>query len=338
MLSRFKAVRNRAVSLSAPVIAGLLLTGCGTGTAGVSGAASATPGGTTSSQALAAVHAYDRGNNTVNKSFDVKGLDHLETVPLRTSSQAYMKIDQELRAPVPPINNSNPKFVIPAQSGYPRWFLSISQRIRGGVPSPQPTYTVFVQKDTSAPFLAAYELTPTDDEPLPKLARGPEGAPSAVTSGNGLAIPLGDLDEEITDHYVKGLAGQDDFAPSETLDNQLGAGYTLGVKALQKEGVSLRRSVDHDIPQRYALRTSEAGALVFSAVVVRDQLTSASPGHLAKLRSGSNDAALLGKPEGATAKQFTIERLEMFMTYVPTTASHAKVKVMAYSETGISIR
>jgi hypothetical protein len=337
MLSRFKTVRNLAVAVSALVASGLLA-GCGTGTVDTSSEAPAKPGDITPAQALAAVQAYDRGNNRVNKTFDAAGIAHLETVPLSTSSQAFMKIDQELRQPIPVISNTDPKFVIPAQSGYPRWFLSISRRMVGAVPSPQPTYTIFTQKSKSAPFLAAYELTPTDQEQIPSLALAHNGAASAVTSGKELVIPPADLGKEITDHYVKDLAGKDDFETSETLDNQLGAGYNLGVKALQNEGVSLSRSVDYNIPQRYALGTSDGGALVFSAVEVKDQLKSVKSGSLATLRSGSNDAALLGKPVGATAKHFTIVRLEMFMTYIPTTASNAKAKVMAYSETGISIR
>ncbi|MER6084749.1 hypothetical protein [Streptomyces sp. NPDC001833] len=332
-----RITRGRTALVSA-VTAAMLLAGCGSQKAPATLQKQGRSSDITPAQAQQAAQAYEKGNNRINAAMDAAGISQLETQPLSTSSQAWMKISKVLAQKVPPISSANDTFAIPAQTGYPRWFLDISQRSRGGVPYPQPTYSVYVQDSASTPFRVAYALTPTDQETLPAFQRDTKGSALAVTSDAGLAVRFDDLGRDITDHYLKHLFGKDAFTTSDALDGQLATGYDLGQVALKKRGILLARTLTQSPRPTYALRTSDGGALVFNAVQVTDTLTSADGHTMASLRAGSYEAALLGQPKGARAKKFTIRRLEMFMTYVPLQSSGRKAKVMTYSEAVLSVK
>ncbi|MFG2480740.1 hypothetical protein [Streptomyces fagopyri] len=321
------------------LVGAALLAGCGTvGQAAEPKQSPPAAPAVTTAQLATVVRTYDQKNNEVNASVDSNGLAAIETPPLRTSSQALMAISKSLGQKASRITSTNPRFVVPAQPGYPRWFLSISQRVIGGVPSSQPTYDVYYQETPSDPFLAAYALTPTDQETVGPFALNSAGAAEPVISGTGLLIAPADLGQAITSHYVQGLRDKDDFAYSAPLDDMLGNGFTLGRQVLGTRGIALTRAVKSVAPQVFALRTADGGVLTFTSVTVTDHLQAKTAKSTASLRAGSNDAALLGKPAGATAKSFTIDRLEMFMTYIPTKTSGTKAKVLAYSETGVSVK
>jgi hypothetical protein len=315
-----------------------LLTGCGSATRTTGSAPRQAGTSVTPAQAAAVVQTYEQKNNAVNATADSAGLATIETSPLRSADQALMTISTTLKQKASVITDTNTQAVIPAQSGHPHWFLSISRRVIGGVPASQPTYDIYVQDGSSSPFLAAYALTPIDQEDIGPFALNKAGAATSVTSTAGLLMAPSDLGRAITDHYVRGLRTKDAFGYSAALDDSLGTGFNEGVKVLKSRGIALTRAVASVDPQSYALRTADGGAVAFTAVTVTDRLVATTPKAMASLRAGSNDAALLGKPKGATAKSFTINRLEMFMTYIPTKAAGTKVKVLAYSETAVSVK
>ncbi|MFI8007615.1 hypothetical protein [Streptomyces sp. NPDC086010] len=330
---------RRARSAHAYVAALCVLSAaCGTATERPLTPAMSHAGVLSQAKALAVVQAYDRENNRVNGSLDISGIAGIETDPLRASSVAWMTVSKRLRTPIPAIRSTEPKFAIPKETANGQWFLTICQRVKGGVPSPQPSYVVYAKPVGTGTFRAAYSLTPTEYEKIPDLAYDSSGAALATSSPRDLAVAPADLGRAITDHYVKHLSGKDALAFSKPLDEQLGAGYNLGVSALAKRDVVLKREVDSSPSPWFALRAKNGGALVFSTARVTDTLKSRKPGGRASLRAGSNDAALLGKPEGATAPRFTIRRLEMFMSFVPPANSGGKVKVLAFSETATSVR
>lgn len=318
----------------------LVLAGCGSATSVATRAAGVAPVASpalTTSQAAAVVQAYEKQNNAVNAAADSKGLPDIEQAPLLTADQALMTVSTNLAQKVPTITDTATQYVVPALTGYPRWFLAISERVIGGVPSSQPTYNIFVQDSPSAPFRAAYAQTPVDQENVGPFALNAAGAATPVDSGTGLLLTPTDLGRAITTHYVQGLRGKDAFSYSAPLDADLGTGYDEGVQVLKSRGVALSRALQEEIPQSYVLRTADGGALAFTADVVTDHLVATTAKANASLSPGSNDAALAGKPQGVSAKAITVERLEMFMTYIPTKASGMQAKVLAYSETGVSV-
>jgi hypothetical protein len=323
------------------LLTGLLLAGCGSASSiatSASGVHTAAAPSLTTAQAAAVVQAYEKQNNAVNAAADSKGLPNIEQGPLLTADQALMTISTNLKQNVPTITDTDTQYVIPAVTGYPRWFLAISERVIGGVPSSEPTYNIFVQDSPSAAFRAAYAQTPVDQESVGPFALDSAGAATPVDSGAGLLLTPSDLGRAITAHYVQGLRGKDAFSYSVPLDADLGTGYVEGVQVLKSRGVALSRTLQEEIPQSYVLRTADGGALAFTADVVTDELVSTGSKATASLGAGTNDAALAGKPQqGVTAKTITVDRLEMFMTYIPTKASGIQAKVLAYSETGVSV-
>jgi hypothetical protein len=60
-------------------------------------------------------------------------------------------------------------------------------------------------------------------------------------------------------------------------------------------------------------------------------------GRKVALDAGSNEAALDRYPGGTTARQFTIRRLQTFLTYIPPKRSGQKVQVLAYNDAPISV-
>jgi hypothetical protein len=249
-----------------------VVTGCGTATRTAAAPPRPAAPAVTTAQAAAVVRAYDQQNNAVNAAFDATGLAKIERPPLRTSSVALMTISKTLRQKIPQITSTDPHFVVPAQPGYPRWFLSISQRVIGGVPAPQPTYDVYYQETPADHFLAAFALTPGEQETVGPFALNSAGAAASVSSGAGLLVAPTDLGQAITSHYVRGLRDKDAFAYSPPLDDMLGNGFTLGRKVLGSRGVTLTRALASVAPQAFALRTADGGAVAFTAITVTDRL------------------------------------------------------------------
>jgi hypothetical protein len=313
-----------------------LLSGCGTPSSVTSSDTASPALVVTQQQAADIVHSYDSRNNKVNAALDAAGIPAIETLPLSTASEAWLRITQQLHQTVPVITSSNLTFYLPpSETSYPHWFLVTSTRVRGGVPDSQPTYTIYQQQAPSAPWLAAYSMKPTGQ--VPAIARSGDGGASAITTGPSLPASAQQLSNAILAHYTDNLAGKDQFAHTEALDGQLSAGYLLGKQVLGQRGTSLSRTLDSVAPEVFALRTADGGALIFTSNVVMDTLEPASPTGTVSLSAGSNDAAQLGQPGGATAKKFSISRLETFLTYVPRNASSQKTEVLAYTEVSTSV-
>ncbi|MET9588149.1 hypothetical protein ABZY10_34735 [Streptomyces sp. NPDC006539] len=314
---------------------GLAVTACGTQTSSVGAAPPTTPG-MTQNQALDAVRAYDRANNAANAHLDAAALPGIEVPPLLTADQAWMTITRQLHQTVPEINSTSPSFYLPAVTTSPTWFLAVSTRTRSGVPGPQPTYSIYVRSRPGAPWKVAYSLTPSGE--VPDLQVDAKRVAPTVTGSAGLVIAPGQLGKAILAHYVQGLDGKDSFSHSAALDEQLGNGYSLGVQALKEKGTNLSRVLGKSNFTTYSLRTSDGGVLAFTANTVTDSLVSTKSGGIVSLRAGSNDAALFGKPQGATAKKFSITRIESFLTYIPKKSEGALATVLAYDETAITIK
>jgi hypothetical protein len=225
--------------------------------------------------------------------------------------------------------------VVPAAGGYPRWFVSVGVRVRGGVPSPRPVYTVFTQQATGAPWLAGYTDDPGDT--VPAVRTNAAGAVAAPTSTSGLLMDPADLSAAVFAHAVAPTTPTDRFAHTAALDDQLSAGLHVGAQTLAAKGWTYGRVLDPTSFPRYLLTTTDGGVLAFTATIVVDRME-ARAGHQVELDAGSNEAALDGLPEGMSARRFTIRRLQTFLTYIPPKGSGQKVQVLAYNDAPISVQ
>src|SRR5262245_61366715 len=140
-MTTHRAIRRRAVLVLA---AGWALAGCASAAHGAEQAAP--PPALTTAQAASVQAAYDTGNNQVNHTYDINGISRIETPPLQLASRAWLRIRQQQRQVIPPSNQNGGTFLVPPAGGYPRWFLSLAVRVRGGVPSARPVYTLFTQQ------------------------------------------------------------------------------------------------------------------------------------------------------------------------------------------------
>jgi len=312
----------------------LLLTTAACGTA-AGAAQTGPPPALTAEQAAGVQAAYDKGNNENNKAHDVSGLSRIEASPLLTLSQAAMKIDQAReQPPIPPIFHDGATFLIPAAGRYPRWFVSVATSIRGGVPSARPSYTVFTQRAEGAPWKAAYDVAPLDT--VPAVRTNPAGAAAVVTDPATLVLKPAALDEAIFTHYTD-RTQTDKFGRTAALDDRLGAGYDTGVETLAGRGSTLTRTLEESAQPSYVLATTDGGALAFTASIVTDTLTPADGNGTVELQADTNEAALAGEPDGLTARQISIRRLQTFLTYIPTWVSGKKIRVLAYTDMPIKV-
>ncbi len=303
----------------------LLVAGCGAAHQAVATEQPASPV-LSNSAAAEVVTAYDRGNNELNAALNATGLAGIETEPLRTSSDAWLRITKTRGQTVPLITSGDPRFIVPSGA---QWFVASSNRVRGGVPSPRPVYTVFTKSD-GGKWLAAYSLTPLDDAPPPAVNAA--SAATAVTDFADLLVQPESVGKAVLDHYTAGLAGQDDFARSAALDDQLANGYAVGLDVLRSKGRTLQRSLEPASHPVYAVRTTDGGVLAFTAAAVVDVIKGAS----VTFDASSNEAALPGGQR--TANQFRVTRLQTYLTYIPTKSSGSQAKVLAFTDTPVSVR
>jgi len=320
------------IPVTACVVLALATSACGT-------AAAAPAAGTlpflTGRQAAAIQAAYDKNNNDINKALNADAVPKIETQPLLASSQAGLKIRKQLQqGPIPPIDHGGGTILVPAATSYPRWFVSVATSDRGGVPSPRPSYTVFTQQAAGAPWLASYDVAPLDTVDAVQTSRA--GAASTSVDPDVLIINPNSLTTAIFQHYMDNPAA-DAFGRTAALDDQLAAGYRTGSQTLAARGSALARTLDTSTYPTYILRTTDGGALAFTTSVVTDTIKSASGKGNVKLQAAGNEAALAGRPNGLTAKQVSIDRLQTFLTYIPTKVSGHKARVLAYTDTPISV-
>ncbi len=275
------------------------------------------------------VAAYDQANNGVNATLDPAGLPDIETRPLRTSSESWLRITKAHNETVPLITSSDTRYVVPSNAS---WFVATSNRARGGVPTPRPVQVVHVLEDGK--WRAAYSLTPLDDVPSPAVNAA--SAATAVTDFSDLSMRPEEVGKEILDHYVTGRAGTD-FLRSAALDDQLANGFAVGRQVLKTKGRSLDRSLGTTTHPVFAVRTTDGGVLAFTAATVVDVITATDPGAVVTLDPKSNEGALLAD-RPISAPRFEVIRLQTYLTYLPARTSGAQARVLAYSDTPISVR
>ncbi|MET9634692.1 hypothetical protein ABZX92_45360 [Lentzea sp. NPDC006480] len=277
--------------------------------------------------AQSVIAAYDRGNNQANSALDPAMLAEIEAPPLRTTSEAALRIAKKLAKTVPLITSNDTRFLVPADAN---WFVVMSNRVRGGVPSPRPTYTLFTRGDNGK-WLATYSLLTTED--VPPADMNSAAAASAVVDFADLLIPPADLGKQLLEHYTRGLAGKDSFARSVALDDQLTNGYVVGQQVMAGRGYSLQRTLAPASHPIFALRTNDGGALVFSATTVVDSIKADAVDGAVTLNPTGNEAALLSGGS-QTAPAFRVTRVQTYLTYVPK-KSELKAKVLAFTDTPV---
>ncbi|MFE3199309.1 hypothetical protein [Embleya sp. NPDC059237] len=336
------AVRRRAATLAcALLVAGAALAGCGDGTADPKPAApqaDAPPVGV--EQATRLLQEYSAANTRINTALDPAGVDAIEMPPASTGSKAGLQVAKTQAVAVPTTGYVHPRFVFPRQSGYPKFFVAITQLLQSDTVSPSPKYLLFVQERDGAPWKVAYYPFVTDRSEIPDLDQDAAGGAPAVTDGAGLLADPAALGRAYQDYAQGKRDPKVPLSPTKTLTGQLTGGWTAGVQALRAKGGILERAIAPDAPQypTYLLRTRDGGVLAFTAVQVRDTMTSSGGKDGVPLDAGSREAALAGSPEGARAAQYVITRLIVSLSHIPpASAPGTGVQLIAYGDYALSV-
>jgi len=327
------------------VLAALLTFTAACGTARSSGTGDpASSGGirtpVSTAQAAQLVYAYSAANNRVNTSYSASMDQAIEESPASTASTAGLKIDKTQGKAIPSTQYFGGAFAVPRVTGYPRLVLAITHMRSNGTILPYDIYLLFVQDGPGARWRVAYYPYVTGQIAVPAVAAAADDSTPAVVSSTGLTADPAALSAAIYAHAT----GQDpamsrvQLASTPELDDQLTAGFTSGVHAYNSQGVNVYRTLLPTTFPIYLVRTRDGGALAFTADEVRDLLVPKHSGGNVSLPAHSGEAALAGQPDGATGSRYSIERLQMFMSYIPPQNNPRNgVEVLSYTDYPISV-
>jgi hypothetical protein len=335
----------RAVRPTMALLAVLTLTAaCGTARATGSGSGAASSAATRTSVSIARatrlVYAYSAENNLVNSSYSAARDQAIEETPASVASVAGLRIDKTQGKAIPATQYFGSTFAVPRITGYPRLMLAITHLRSSGTTVPYTIYLLFVQDAAGAPWRVAYYPFSTGQVPVPAVAASADDSAPAVTSSVGLLADPAALSAAIYAHATGQTAPAPGvpLAPTPELDEQLTAGYTSGVQEYNSQGVNVYQTLLPTTFPIYLIRTNGGGALAFTANEVRDLLVPARSNGSVRLPQGSGEAALAGRPDGATASRYSIVRLQMFMSYIPPqNAPGNGVEVLSYADYPISV-
>jgi hypothetical protein len=211
--------------------------------------------------------------------------------------------------------------------------------VKSGAATPRSKYLLFMQDAAKAAWRVAYYPYPSDDNVIAALAVSDDGGAPLVTDARGLAADPTRLNQAIYDHYQTSGDGSVRLAPTVALEQQLTNGYRLGQQQMKARGVTFLRRFQQTSYPSYLIRMADGGVLAFTANAVLDTLTAAQPNGTVTLDANTPEAAMLGKPEGAHARTFTVDRLQMFLSYIPPAgATAAAVQVLAYDDAVLAVR
>lgn len=281
--------RSPGAGLAIVVAAGVALTlaltlsGCGspaaqtpsagrsaTGSASTGPASSypAAPPAVSASAARQVVAAYIADNNRSNRLRSDRVLATFEGGSSRAidaASYAQTKAAHPKNSGYAPFTYVDQAYYIPAQSGYPYWFVfrgTIRDLKAGAKPAKGSTYILFVRQSAGSRWLNMLEPN-AGGVTAPPVAITSAGlaAPVTGTGAAGLAIPP----DQLAAREAAALTGSRRTTP---LANDTMAGNWLGGQIAYWAKFGLRTSTTFRAPggPAYALRTAAGGALVMGYV------------------------------------------------------------------------
>lgn len=284
------------------------------------------------------LRSYAAANNHANAGFLVNTVSTFEQDPAALASTAGLRAAAVMRQAIPAAEYLDPRFYFPADQTFPRFFLTTATLARSGSIAPRPKYLIFVQDAANAPWRVAFYPYLAEDGTHPAPAADATGSVPKVTGTDDLVADP-NLLPGLYLQYAEGARDSNvPIAPARALTEQLEAGYRAGVADLAGRGGTLTRTKLPDSYPSYLVRTVDGGVLAFGAVRVRDVMAATAPGGTVSLAPSSAESLMLGRIDGASAGRFTVDRLLMFLSYVPPrSAPGPGVRVLAYGDYPIAV-
>ncbi|HEX5568805.1 MAG TPA: hypothetical protein VFY14_18090 [Streptomyces sp.] len=247
----------RTAAVLAVALAGLAgLTGCIT----VHGEKAVVPA-TTEAEAAKALDRFTKANNEANRTHDAKLNGTIETGPLGAIDQAGLRarhtVHPDGNPDHRPLELTDPRFLIPRQAGWPKFFVADAAANRG---DGRRWLLVFTRGGVDEDWKVSY-LSVLAAGAVPEFSRDDQGYVEAVPTDEtaGLAVAPDELSRAYTDHLREGGTV---FAKGA---------MTSGLREERKKTADSpgARTEWADLPakdERFApvgLRTEDGGALVF---------------------------------------------------------------------------
>ncbi|OEV02496.1 hypothetical protein [Streptomyces oceani] len=214
-------------------------------------------------EARKALDNFTEQNNQSNRNYDAKLNATIESGALGAIDQAGLRARKEVHqgrnADYTPLKLTDPKFLIPKQAGWPKFFVANAASNQG---SGDRWLLVFQRDDVDAKWKASY-LAVLDSSEVPEFAKDEDGHVKAVPAGkeSGLTVPPDKVSKAYT-RYLK--QGSGDFAAGE---------HTSALREQRKKKADQPRVRTEwaDLPASppqfapFGLRTTDGGAMVFFA-------------------------------------------------------------------------
>ncbi|WP_314172530.1 hypothetical protein [Streptomyces winkii] len=264
---------------------------------------------------------FNATSNKANTAHDPGLNSTIETGALGAIDGAGLKSRKKL-APkgnpgYKPLRLSDPRFLIPRQAGWPKFFVADarSNRTQDGR-----WLLVFQRDDADSDWRASY-LAVIQNSEKPQFVIGKRGFAKAVPGGPGSGLAV--APDKLSDAYVSYLGeGTGDFAPGEH----------TSTRREQRKGSASRpgkRTQFADVPARapqyapFALRTKDGGAIVFFASQHHTKETYAK-GYKPPVKDPLVRALMTGKPE----QSVTYVRISEQAVKVPAKRAGGKIQFL----------
>ncbi|MEV0263938.1 hypothetical protein AB0I49_21720 [Streptomyces sp. NPDC050617] len=208
--------------------------------------------------------------NKAYRELDPAAVDAFEAGPLAANNRADLTAQHTLspggNKSYPALEFKDPRFTIPAQAGWPKFFVADAASNRDG----NRWYLVFTRDGAKKPWRAAY-LSILNPDDRPEFAAGKDGwaEPVPVGEGSGLVVDPAAMSGAYTTYLQ---SGKGKFAPGQSTSRTREAR-----EKLRRTPSFWTAYIDTPAgPPEYAplaLRTKDGGAVVFFTAHHREKRT-----------------------------------------------------------------
>jgi hypothetical protein len=249
--------------------------------------------------------------------------------PERRLLTASLRLPTNLRPEGPATDLTWRRLLVPAQSGWPRWFVAVGQSASRATP----LIWVLWSQDARQPYGLWGELVMLPGAELPEVARADRGAPEVSDDATGLVASPKDVAVRYADVLSAGVGSRHRraFAPDMFREQVLRKAAGDRAQLLKLRGTVTSQHIVRGTPM--ALRTVDGGALVIAELT--ETYTVKVPADAGSVRVGDPQvAALAGRTSFDQRVVQTSTELVAFA--VPPTPAGGQVQVVAAAKAHLS--
>jgi hypothetical protein len=241
-----------------------------------------------------------------------------------------LRLPANLRPAAPASGVSWQRLLVPARSGWPRWFAAV-----GTTPSrTTPVLWVLTSSDARSPYGLWAELVMLPAARLPEVAKADVGAPELAPDTSGLLLAPKDVATRYADLLANGTSSPyaKTFALDVFRDQVLRKVAGDRLAAQQVQGNVTDVHTVQGVP--LALRTSDGGALVI--VALTETYTLKLPGTGGSVKVGDPVVATLAG-KASFSRQVVETSTELVAFAVPPASAGGQVQVIAAAKGHLSV-